>query len=68
MILMTPACIVGSLWMPPSFREREREHVLFTSVIDKHVCFFTSSPRPSKLLFYTCAHFLSYDTHGINEV
>ena len=30
--------------------ERERESFLFTKVIDKHVCFFTSSPRPNKEL------------------
>ena len=33
-----------------SEREKERES-LFTRVIDKHVCFFTSSPRPNKGLF-----------------
>ena len=34
-------------------RERERErgqNSLFMRVIDKHVCFFTSSPRPNKRL------------------
>ena len=29
-------------------REREKKNSLFTRVIDKHVCFFTSNPRPNK--------------------
>ena len=29
-------------------RPGERESSLFTRVIDKHVCFLTSSPRPNK--------------------
>ena len=32
-------------------RDKRKYYSLFTRVIDKHVCFLTSSPRPNKGLF-----------------